>query len=165
MNAGLVFYLAHRTLLCQKKIEEALKFYDSGITDVKICAKQSDLSPAMSHLLRTLSVVFLVGDSPEAQPDCAPPLFKTLHIPVKVTGEPKGVLRLNGAEKTGYLIESINQAIVVLPDIPEELSLMLLPAFERLALKFSLSGEFPSEPEEPFQQMIENSMNTLNPGV
>lgn len=165
MNAGLVFYLAHRTLLCQKQITSALNFFESSITDVKICAKKTDLNPAIFRQLRTLSIVFVVGDAPESRPDCAPALFKTLHIPVNAAGEPKGVLRLNGTDKTGYLIESLNQAIVVLPDIPEELSLMLLPTCERLALKFALTGEFPSERREPFEKIIENSMNTLNPGV
>nr|WP_319489798.1 hypothetical protein [uncultured Caproiciproducens sp.] len=164
MNAGLVFYLAHRTLLCQKQIDTALGFFEINISDVKICAKKTDLNPAMFHLLRTLPIVFVVGDTTETRPDCAPLLFKTLHIPVNPIGEPKGVLRLNGTDKTGYLIESLNQAIAVLPDIPEELSLMLLPACERLALKFALTGEFPAEPREPFEKTIENSMNTFNPG-
>ena len=122
MNAGLIFYFAHRTLRCQNKIEEALRFYGSGIADVKICAKKTDLSSTMARLLRTLPAVFVVGDSPESMPDCAPPLFKILHIPVGRSGEPKGVLRLNGTDKTGYLIESLNQAIVVLPDVPELLT-------------------------------------------
>ncbi|MGX8711030.1 MAG: hypothetical protein ACQGTM_12395 [bacterium] len=165
MNAGLIFYFAHRTLRCQNKIEEALRFYGSGIADVKICAKKTDLSSTMARLLRTLPAVFVVGDSPESMPDCAPPLFKILHIPVGRSGEPKGVLRLNGTDKTGYLIESLNQAIVVLPDVPEELSQMLPAACERLALKFGLTGDFPSDDREPFEEMIENSMKTFNPGV
>ncbi|MBW7573091.1 hypothetical protein [Caproiciproducens faecalis] len=165
MNAGLIFYFAHRTLRCQNKIEEALDFYGAGLSDVKICAKKADLSSTMAHLLRTLPFVFVVSDSPESRPGCAAPLFQILHIPVAASGEPKGVLRLTGEEKTGYLIESLNQAIAVLPDEPEELSRMLPAAFERLALKFGLMADFPAEEREPFEEMIESSMKTFNPGV
>ncbi len=159
MNTGLLFYLAHRTSLCQKKIRTYLAFYDINISGVKVCAKQSDLNPAMSQLIGTLPIVFAVSASSGRQPDCAELLFKTLHIPLNTQGEPKGVLQLHGENKTGYLIESLNQAIIVLPDIPGEIMQMLPQTCERLKQKFDLSGEVPIETIIPYEELIENAMN------
>lgn len=158
MNAGLLFYLAHRTSLCQKKIRIQISIYDIAIENVKVCAKPTDLNPAMSKLIANLPVIFAVGSASGCRPDCAATLFQTLHIPLDAQGEPKGVLRLHGEHKTGYLIESLNQAIVVLPDIPEEIVQMLPTACEKLKQKFGLSGEVPVEPTIPFEELIQNAM-------
>lgn len=159
MNAGLLFYLARRTSLCQKQLSRFAGYYELTVSSVKICAKEGGLRPAMAQLVTGLPVVFVLSDTPSSRPVCARSIFRTLHIPMETNGEPKGVLRLNGAEKTGYLIESINQAIVVLPDIPEELALMLPQACERLKQKFSLNGEPPAEPDIDYKALVENSMN------
>ncbi len=159
MNTGLLFYLARRTLLCQKQLSRLIKYYKLSLTDVKICAKEDGLRPAMSQLISSLPIVFVLSDTPSSRPVCARPIFKTLHVPMESNGEPKGVLRLSGIEKTGYLIESMNQAIVVLPDLPEELAVMLPKACERLKLKFGLDGELPAEPDIDYKALIENSMN------
>ena len=159
MNAGLLFYLARRTSLCQKRISQYIKYYDLSVSNVKICAKKDDLHPAMSQLIAALPLVFIVSDAPERQPACALPIFDTLRIPLYPHNEPKGILQLKGTDKNGYLIESLNQAIVVLPDIPEEIMQMLPTACERLNLKFTLNGSVPSEPEINYEELIENSIN------
>lgn len=158
MNAGLLFYFARKTSLCQKQLGRHVGYYEISVADVKVCAKKEGLRPAMGQLISSLPVVFLVGDTPDIRPSCAPPIFETLHIPTDSKGEPKGVLRLNGAEKTGYLIESLNQAIVILPDIPGELMQMLPQACERLKQKFDLDGEPPVPPDIDYEALIENSM-------
>lgn len=159
MNTGLLFYLAHRTSLCQKKISTYCAFYDIQISGLRVCAKPSDLNPAMSKLIATLPIIFAVSAASDKQPDCAQLLFKTLHIPLNAKGEPRGVLQLRGDDKTGYLIESLNQAIVVLPDTPEEIVKMLPAACEKLKQKFELSGEVPAEPVIPYEELIQNAMN------
>ena len=159
MNVGLLFFLAHRTSLCQKKLNRYLGFYGIEITNVEICAKLSAFNPTMSQMLSTLPLAVVVSTAVSRRPDCAVRLFDTLHIPLDAQGEPKGVLQLHGKDKTGYLIESLNQAILVLPDMPAEIGLMLPPACEKLQKKFSLTGEVPTEPVIPYEELIENSMN------
>jgi len=159
MNAGLLFYLARRTLQCQKRIKKYIGFYDLSLSSVKICAKKGDLRPAMSQFIANLPVVFVVSDGETRQPACALPIFETLQIPLDSQGEPKGVLHLNGTDATGYLIESTNQAIVLLPDLPEEIMQMLPSACERLNLKFDLNGSVPCEPDIDYEKFVEDSIN------
>lgn len=159
MNAGILFYLARKTSLCQKRLSRYAGYYDIAVTNVKICAKQAGLRPAMASLLESHPVVFVVSGCADSRPSAAAPIFETLKIPLDAQGEPKGVLRLNGTEKTGYLIESLNQAIVLLPDYPPELEAMLPQACERLNEKFGLNGEPPPEDHTDYKALVEESMN------
>lgn len=159
MNAGILYYQAHKTLHCQEQIQKTLSPYGITIAETKICIRREDLNSCMSKLLHTVPFVLTVSNTPGCRPDCAPLLFQTLHIPLDKEGEPKGVLRLHGADKTGYLIESADQAIAVLPDLPEEIPQMLPGSFERLTLKFDLAAPAPEEKREPFVTRLENSMN------
>lgn len=161
MNAGILFYLARKTSLCQKYLSRYAEYYGISVSNVKICAKRTGLRSAMAVLLERHPAVFVVSGCEEAWPAAARPIFETLHIPLNAQGEPKGVLRLNGAEKTGYLIESLNQAIVLLPDLPAELDRMLPQTFERLGGKFGLDGEPPPENDTNYQTLVEESMNRL----
>lgn len=157
MNAGLLFYLAHRTSQCQKITERYLGYFDLHIDRVKICARKDDLRAAMSQLVASLPLTVIVSDSPQSQPEAAAPLFRILRVPLDANGEPKGVMRLEGTEHTGYLIESINQAIVVLPDIPQEILQMLPAACERLNVKFALNGQVPEVPDLNYEELVEKS--------
>lgn len=159
MNTGLLFYLAHRTSLCQRLITRYAGYFDLTFPGIKICAKQAGLRPSMANLIARYPVVFVVGAATEsARPECARLIFDTLKIPLDSHGEPKGVLRLNGNKVTGYLIESMNQAIAVLPDIPEELELMLPLTCKRLQQKFDLSGEPPAIQDIDYKMLVTESM-------
>lgn len=158
MNAGILFYLARKTSLCQKQLSHYLQYYGVNAASVKICAKQTGLSPAMAVLLEKHPVVFVVSGGTEARPCAANPIFETLHIPLDAHGEPKRVLRLTGRDMSGYLIESLNQAIVLLPDHPEELNAMLPQACDRLKLKFGLHGEPPPENDTDYKALVAESM-------
>ena len=157
MNAGLLFYLARRTSQCQKIIGSYFGYFDLTIDGVKTCARKNDLRAAMSQLVASLPLTVVVSDSPQSQPEAAAPLFRILRIPLDSDGEPKGVMRLEGTEHTGYLIESINQAIVILPDIPQEVLRMLPSACERLNVKFALNGQVPEQPDINYEELVEKS--------
>lgn len=160
MNAGLLFFLAHRTSQCQAKIGRYFGYYGIDLANIKVCPKLPGFNPSMAQLLSALPIVAVVSTAEGKRPDCAPRLFETLRIPIDMHGEPKGVLQLRGEEKTGYVIESINQAIVVFPDIPSEIEMMLRPACERLQKKFSLTGEVPAQLIIPYEELIEKAMNS-----
>lgn len=158
MNAGLLFYSAHRTSLCEKLLRSAAGAYDLTVNEVKICTREAALRGAMAALINRYPVVFVAGGCSSAQPDAARPIFEILRIPLTPQSEPKGVLRFGGPEKSGYLIESVNQAIVVLPDLPAELAVLLPQACARLKQKFDLTGE-PLPPDTTdYKALIEESM-------
>lgn len=158
MEAGLLFFLARRTSACQRVMNRAAGYFSVDVSDIRVCVQKTGLNSNISRLLKDRPMIFLVGSSPERRPECSEPIFKTLHVPLDREGEPKGILKLQGAEKTGYLIESINQAIVVLPDDPYELLKMLPAAFERLKRKFGLSGEFPKTEHPDYEKLIASCM-------
>lgn len=162
MNAGLLFYLARRTSQCQKTAERYLGYFDLKIDSVKTCARKDDLRAAMSQLVASMPLTVVISDSPLRQPEAAAPLFRILRIPLDSNEEPKGVMRLEGAKHTGYLIESINQAILILPDIPQEILQMLPTACERLNVKFALNGQVPEEPDIDYEELVEKSMNSTS---
>ncbi len=143
MDAAILFYLAHRTSACQRTIARACGFFGVDPDCIAVCARRQDLNGCLSKLLRDKSVVFLVSAAGEKRPDCAAPVFQTLRVPLDRAGEPKGILKLRGAEQTGYLVESVNQAIALLPDDPYEILRMAPALFVRLKTKFSLEGDVP----------------------
>lgn len=154
MEAGLLFFLARRTSACQRVMNRAAAYFNVELSDIRVCVQKPGLNGSISHLLKDRPMIFLVGSSPERRPECAEPIFNTLRVPLDREGEPKGILKLKGAEKTGYVIESINQAIILLPDDPYEILKMLPSAFDRLKRKFALTGEFPKVEHPDYEKLI-----------
>ena len=155
MKTGLLFYFARRTGTCQRVLTRSAGYFGVQPDDVRVCVQKDGLNGALSHLLSTHTAVFVVGSAPGARPECAGPIFNTLHVPPDENGEPKGILRLTGAEKTGYLVESVDQAIILLPDDPYEILKMAPAAFARLKRKFGLEGEFPKAAHPDYKKLFE----------
>lgn len=158
MNAALLFCLARKTARCEREIRRFSGYFSLPVTQTELCVQESGLRLAMARLMRGHSAVFLVGSCPGARPACADALFSLLHIPPDKTGEPRGVLRFSALGKTGYLVESLNQAIAVLPDEPEALREMLPPALERLKEKFALEGAVPVPETPDYEALMEESL-------
>ena len=163
MEAGLLFYLARRTSSCQRVLCRAAGYFGVDLQDVRVCVQKEGLNGAISRLLKGYPMVFVVGSAPGSRPECAGPIFNTLHVPPDSNGEPKGILRLTGAEKTGYLIESVDQAIILLPDDPYEILRMEPSVFARLKRKFGLSGEFPKAEHPDSEKLIADCMEKVQP--
>ena len=159
LDAGILFYLAHRTSACQRTIARTCGFFGVDPGCISVCARSQNLNGCLSNLLKDKTAVFVVSSSEEKRPDCAAPVFRTLRVPLDRLGEPRGIMRLHGAEQTGYLVESVNQAIAILPDDPYEILKMLPAAFERLKTKFSLEGEFPKEERPDYEKLIASSFS------
>lgn len=154
MNAGLLFFQAHRTSACQRVLKKSAGYFGVAVPEVRTCVQGVGLNGGISHLLKDSAVIFLVGSAPGKRPECAGKIFNTLHVPPDKDGEPKGVLKLPGASKTGYLIESVDQAIVLLPDDPYEILKMAPAVFGRLKKKFNLTGEFPKKEHPDYEKLI-----------
>lgn len=144
METGILFYFARRTALCQTAVQQAAGWYGLTADEFLACTKDSDLNGMIAQLLEDHNLIFIIGTCPDARPACAEPVFRTLRIPLDPQGEPQGVLKLAGLKKSGYLVESDTQAILLLPDLPDEIEKMLPAAFEHLKKKFGLQGETPA---------------------
>lgn len=143
MDAGLLFYQAHRTAACQLVVSRSAEYFGISLHEVHTCVRKEDLNTGIAGILRTCDIVFLAASAPEKRPACSEAIFRTLRVPIRSDGEPKGILRLTGSQKAGYLVESIDQAIVLLPDYPVEILQMAPALFNRLKAKFGLPGKFP----------------------
>mgnify|MGYP000862962301 CR=1 FL=1 len=154
MDAEILFCFARRTSACQRTLGRAAALFGMKVADVRVCARERSLSSELARLLRRGTVVFLVGSCPGRRPDCAEPVFRTLRVPLDRQGEPRGVLRVRGGEKTGYVVESVDQAILLLPDDPYEILKMLPAAFGRLKRKFGLPGEFPKAEHPDYGKLV-----------
>ena len=158
MNAGLLFHCSRRTSACEKMLRRASGWFHLSFADVRVCTREDRLNPNMAALLKESAMVFAVSEAAGGRPACAAPLFRTLRVPLDGAGEPVGVLRLHGRETTGYLVESADRAILVLPDDPGEMLEMLPAAFGRLKQKFGLEGQFPPKKEIVFSSLNERAM-------
>lgn len=157
MEVGLLFFQARRTSACQRILTRAAGHFGIEIPDVFTCVKKSGLNSRIAQILKCRTIIFLVSSSPGRRPECAGSIFNTLHVPPDATGEPKGILRLYGDSKVGYLVESVDQAIVLLPDDPYEILRMAPSAFARLKKKFRLPGDFPKREHPDYQKMFEDA--------
>lgn len=158
MKAGLLFYCSGRTSVCERLLGKTAGRFGVELSGVKVCTRDSLLGPCMAALLKDHTVVFAVGGEAGGRPSCAESLFRILKISFDAHGEPDGVLKLPGGGGAGYLIESADRAILLLPDDPSAMLEMLPPAFGRLKWKFGLSGEFPEEPRTDYERLVEESM-------
>lgn len=158
MEAGILFYLARRTSVCQKLLGKTFGWFGVQIVQTRVCTEESRINRSMGALLRGCGVVFLTGAAESGRPASAAHIFRTLHIPTDRKGEPLGVKKLPGPTVTGYLIESRTQAIVLLPDDPCEILKMLPPLCKRLKQKFRLKGEIPEAPHPDFEKLLAESM-------
>jgi hypothetical protein len=158
MDAGLLFYRSRRTSVCEKTIRRAAGWFHLSLGDVRVCTRDERLNPNMAALLKKAAVVFTVSEAAGGRPACSAPLLSTLRVPLGADGEPAGVLRLPGRETKGYLVESADRAILILPDDPSEILEMLPCAFGRLKRKFELEGELPPKMEITFGSLQERAM-------
>ncbi len=158
MDAGLLFYQAHRTAACQLILSRASEEFGIPLHEVRVCIQADYLNPSIAGILKARNAVFLVASAPEKRPTCSEAIFYTLHVPLRPDGEPEGILRLTGCQKTGYLIESIDQAIVLLPDEPSSILKMAPAVFGRLKSKFDLPGEFPKKCHPDYEKLVETCM-------
>lgn len=154
MDAGLLFFQAHRTSLCELEVRKAAANLRVTVQGVNASARYEGLCRALASLLKKYPLLYLVSAVEGGRLLCAEPVFRALHVPLDEHGEPEHVRRLTGFDACGYLLESRTQAIVLLPDLPEELRIQLPGTQRRLAEKFGLTP-VPPPKEVDYEALIE----------
>ena len=157
MQAGIIFCTARRTSVCQKLLSRTFGWFGLHVGGVRACAAPERLNGSIAALLKTSAAVCVLSPEADGRPECAAPVFTTLKIPMDAKGEPRGVMKLCGRAAAGYLIESSNQAILLLPDDPCELLKMLPAACARLKEKFELEGEIPVREVPDLEALVTGS--------
>ncbi len=162
MEAGLLFFQARCTSACQHILSRFAKYFGIEVPEVRTCVQKSELNSNIAHLLKLYPIVFLVGSASAKRPACAGYIFNTLHILPDSDGEPKGIMKLHGQKKLGYLIESIDQAIVLLPDDPYEVLKMVPDILARIKVKYGLFGKIPKSVYLNYGQKIAEELASLS---
>lgn len=157
MQAGILFCTARRTSVCQKLLSRTFGWFGLSVGQVRACAAEDHINGGIAALLKTSAAVCVLSPEAGGRPECAAPVFATLKIPMDSEGEPRGVLKLRGRVAAGYLIESSNQAILLMPDDPCELLEMLPAACARLKEKFGLEGEIPVREVPDLEALVTGS--------
>ncbi|ARP51022.1 hypothetical protein [Caproicibacterium lactatifermentans] len=132
MKTAVLFCGARRTAYCQELLE------NSGFLLTQVRTAQEAGQPAcLGQLLKQNRMVCAVGPSHSGRPSFGQPLFQALGVPL-LDDSPQGVLVLQGNECSGWLVESREQAVALLPDKPEYLMQLLPQLWLRLRRKFHL---------------------------
>lgn len=147
MEAAVLYCNARRTAYCQ----ELLK--NSGFRLTQICASKGSPVGQLGGLLAKSRLVLLLGPERGGEPTFGEPFFKALHVPM-LQGNPQGVLVLQGTACTGWLIESRDQAVALLPDRPEHLTTLLPELWLRLRNKFDLPQPAVPSPTLNYSKLV-----------
>lgn len=126
IKCGLIFYMAHQTGYCETALTGCLTA--AGLNPSHVCAAFSPelLIDALNDAYSRENIVFVVGGlSRKDENNLADVLSKALS-----TGNPPQVEKIGGAAGSarGYLLKSGKQALIALPDDPDQISLLCSPA-------------------------------------
>ncbi|MCH3972676.1 MAG: hypothetical protein LKE53_07945 [Oscillospiraceae bacterium] len=151
MEAAVLYCGARRTAYCQELLE------GSGFQLAEICVAEKDQElPCLGRLLQKNKLVLILGPARSGQPAFCQPIFKALHVPM-LEGSPQGVLTLQAEDCTGWLVESREQAVALLPDHPVYLAQLLPQLWLRLRRKFDLQQPKAGKPAPNYTKLVDSA--------
>lgn len=170
MQAGLIFYQAHRTFENKITAERFLNGAGCPLAETRVVSTERSLFGALSTLLHTCRLVLVVsaaagGPHGANEPLASAQLFDRLGVEQGPDG-PQGVLRLRVNAGCADLLESADRAVFVLPDEPGSLAALLAVGRKRLAQKFGTGfAEVDAGPAEglsarALEQAVEESFGS-----
>ena len=175
MQAGLIFYQAHRTFENKITAERFLSSAGCPLADTRAVPDSRGLFGALSTLLHTCDLVLVVSAAAgglygENEPLASAQLFGRLGVETG-PGGPQGVLRLRVDAGCADLLESAGSAVFVRPDEPGPLAALLAAGRKRLARKFGAG--FAEEDAGPaaglsarlLEQAVEESLGSADAPV
>lgn len=150
METAVLYCGARRTAYCQELLR------NSGFQMAQIHAVGANPVGQLGGLLAKNRLVLLLGPERSGEPTFGGPFFQALHVPM-LEGSPQGVLVLHGPDCIGWLIESREQAVALLPDRPEHLSSLLPELWLRLREKFELPQPAVPSPALNYDKLVERA--------
>ncbi len=141
LYAGILFYRAGCTAVMENRIQAMLRRLGGTLSGAFAIQEEKELLGMLNHMLESSRCVFVVSGALGGRPEAAEPIFRAMGASLTPEGEPETILTLSGKQLRGYLPESREKIICILPDKEEEAQGMLKEAFLRIAEKFSLPYE------------------------
>ena len=122
MNCELIFYLAGKTGLCEKALEESITKPDLSMSASLFATTPETLGVLVIDAFERANVVFVVGGLYPDKNGIENVLSKAL-----ANKAPDDLKKLKNpcSDADGYLIRQGGQLLVVLPDEPDEIRAML----------------------------------------
>lgn len=117
MNSVLIFYTAHKTGYCETALKSVIAPMGINIENIIAAVSVQHFGESINNCLNSCDTLFIVGDI--SRTDKAG-LMPVLSCGLKDAGV--SACKINAEENTGYLLQLGNKKLVVLPDVPEQIS-------------------------------------------
>lgn len=125
MKSNLVFYLARKTSYCEKALKKSLAELSVDLNTVCASTTPMMLGQKLTDALSTCNLVFIIGGLGFSGENRLSDVLSRALATTKVTIDNVKKLPNSVGKNCGYIIRSGMQAIVALPDNPDELKAML----------------------------------------
>ncbi len=118
MTGELIFYAARKTSLCERSLRKSFSELDLIADEAKFALNSKALGQLVTSSLKTNDIVFVTGGLDMGGDNDSPGIFARVFA----DNPPKEMKRLkNSSGSDGYVFASDLQAIVLLPDEPEQI--------------------------------------------
>ena len=118
MTGELIFYAARKTSLCERSLRKSFSELDLIADEAKFAANCKTLGELVVSSLKTNDIVFVTGGLDMGGESDSPSVFARAFA----DNPPLEMKRLkNSAGSDGYVFASDSQAIILLPDDPQQI--------------------------------------------
>lgn len=118
MTGELIFYAARKTSLCERSLRKSFSELDLIADEAKFAANCKTLGELVVSSLKTNDIVFVTGGLDIGGESDSPSVFARAFA----DNPPLGMKRLkNSSGSDGYVFASDSQAIILLPDDPQQI--------------------------------------------
>ena len=118
MTGELIFYAARKTSLCERSLRKSFSELDLIADEAKFAANCKTLGELVVSSLKTNDIVFVTGGLDIGGESDSPSVFAR----ALADNPPKEMKRLkNSSGSDGYVFASDSQAIILLPDDPQQI--------------------------------------------
>ena len=123
MKCDLIFYLAKKTALCQKKLNVLLKDSRFELNTITAATTPLSLGMQLNEDLSCVNLVFIIGGLRQNDLRSISNVFSKALANSSTDIIPKRLINPNGSD--GYILRSGRQTIICLPDDPLQIEAML----------------------------------------
>lgn len=123
MKCDLIFYLAKKTALCQKKLKHVLQERDYELNTITAATTPHSLGMQLNEDLACVNLVIITGGLKENDVRSISNVFSKALANSSTDIVPKRLKNENGTD--GYILRSGRQTIICLPDDPQQIEEML----------------------------------------
>ena len=125
MRYDLIFYLAKKTSYCEKRLRASLRPIGALPNRVVSATSPTALGEEVTHGLRLCPLVVIVGGLSSAGQENLATVLSRVFSNSTLTLD--NMRRLTSDSAAGYIVRCKGQALLALPDSPDEIENLLTP--------------------------------------